>query len=70
MGEVIIIDKIEPAWNARSNFIKFRRTAALTLDALRNSHPVETECADDAEDTVSQTLWVLGAASAGYRGEC
>ncbi|KAL8278732.1 hypothetical protein RQP46_008801 [Phenoliferia psychrophenolica] len=54
MGEVIVIDKIEPSWNSRTKFIKFRRTAAMALDALRSSHPVRMECADDAEETISQ----------------
>ncbi|KAK4704663.1 hypothetical protein P7C70_g1541, partial [Phenoliferia sp. Uapishka_3] len=54
MGEVVVLDQIEPSWNVRSTFIKFRRAAALKLDSLRSSHPVEMRCPDDAEDTISQ----------------
>ncbi|KAI5481721.1 hypothetical protein MNV49_002947 [Pseudohyphozyma bogoriensis] len=56
MGEIIVLDEIRPGWNVHPAFIKFHRTAALTLDALRNSHPVQMECADDAESTVMQVF--------------
>ena len=40
MGEVIIIDEIEPSWKIHSSFISEHLSRALDLDALRSSHPM------------------------------
>lgn len=49
MGEVIIIDRVEPEWRVHSSFISDHLSRALQLDALRSSHPIEVPCPD--EDT-------------------
>ncbi|GAA5965418.1 hypothetical protein JCM3765_002371, partial [Sporobolomyces pararoseus] len=52
MGEVIIIDELEPSWKIHSSFISEHLSRALDLDALRSSHPIEMPCPDEA--TISQ----------------
>lgn len=48
MGEVIIIDELEPSWKIHSSFISEHLSQALNLDALRSSHPIEVPCPDEA----------------------
>ncbi|GAA5976923.1 hypothetical protein JCM10908_005680 [Rhodotorula pacifica] len=57
MGEVIIPDRIEPSWRVHSAFIKQHLARALSLDALRSSHPIEMPCPD--EDTIQQIFDAL-----------
>ncbi|GAA5943340.1 hypothetical protein JCM1841_004805 [Sporobolomyces salmonicolor] len=52
MGEVIMIQEIEPDWKIHSSFISDHLARALQLDALRSSHPIEMPCPD--EDTIQQ----------------
>jgi hypothetical protein len=59
MGEVIALHEIEPSWNVHASFLKYHRTSALELDALRSSHPVQMICEDVSEDAVTQSLYVL-----------
>lgn len=40
--------QIEPSWKAPAEFIAGHLTSALTLDALRSSHPIEMSCPDEA----------------------
>lgn len=61
MGEVVVIDKIEPGWNVHASYIKFHRTQGLQMDALRHSHPIEMACEDDSEKAITQTLYVTHA---------
>ncbi|ORY74296.1 hypothetical protein BCR35DRAFT_281272 [Leucosporidium creatinivorum] len=56
MGEVIALHEIEPSWNVHASFLKYHRTSALELDALRSSHPVQMVCEDDSEDAVTQSF--------------
>jgi hypothetical protein len=58
MGEVIVLNEIRPSWNVHSTFLKFHRTAALELDALRHSHSVQMVCVNDSEDAITQSLCV------------
>ena len=67
MGEVLVLDAIEPTWNVHSQFIKFHRTSALQLDALRHSHPVEMSSKDDSEAAIGQTLCLFGWSLGGGR---
>ena len=57
MGEVIIPDRIEPSWRVHSAFITAHLARALSLDALRSSHPIEMPCPD--EDTIQQIFDAL-----------
>lgn len=59
MGEVIALHEIEPSWNVHASFLKYHRSSALELDALRSSHPVQAVCEDDSEDAVTQSLYVV-----------
>ncbi|GAA5821754.1 hypothetical protein JCM11491_005117, partial [Sporobolomyces phaffii] len=52
MGEVIVIDELEPSWKIHSSFISEHLSRALDLDALRSSHPIEMPCPDEA--TINQ----------------
>ncbi|KPV76431.1 uncharacterized protein RHOBADRAFT_3200, partial [Rhodotorula graminis WP1] len=54
IGEVVAINVIEPSWNVHSSFIKFHRSDALKLDALRSSHPIHLVCNHESE--VPQTF--------------
>ena len=47
-----MIDQIEPSWKVQSSFISEHLAQALSLDALRSSHPIEMPCPD--EDTIQQ----------------
>lgn len=53
IGEVIMIDEIEPSWKVQSSFISEHLAQALSLDSLRSSHPIEMPCPD--EDTIQQS---------------
>lgn len=44
IGEVIMIDLIEPEWQVQSSFISEHLARAFSLDALRSSHPIEVSC--------------------------
>lgn len=57
MGEVIIPDRIEPSWRVHSAFITEHLARALSLDALRSSHPVEMPCPN--EETIQQIFDAL-----------
>ncbi|GAA6024593.1 hypothetical protein JCM8202_005070 [Rhodotorula sphaerocarpa] len=57
MGEVIIPDRIEPSWRVHSSFITKHLARALSLDALRSSHPIEMPCPN--EDTIQQIFDAL-----------
>jgi len=57
IGEVVALNVIEPSWNVHSSFIKFHRSDALRLDALRSSHPIHVVCKHESD--VPQTLCVL-----------
>ena len=57
MGEVIIPDRIEPSWRVHSAFITAHLARALSLDALRSSHPVEMPCPN--EETIQQIFDAL-----------
>ncbi|BGO90211.1 hypothetical protein NBRC10512_002414 [Rhodotorula toruloides] len=57
MGEVIIPDRIEPTWKVHSNFITDHLARALSLDALRSSHPIEMPCPN--EETIQQIFDAL-----------
>lgn len=46
MGELVILDRIWPEWKARQDFLNTHLTAALALDSMRSSHPIEAECPD------------------------
>ncbi|KAM0754815.1 hypothetical protein T439DRAFT_321862 [Meredithblackwellia eburnea MCA 4105] len=50
VGEVIMMEEIEPSWKASSSFVSGHLSRALSLDALRSSHPIEMPCPD--EDTI------------------
>jgi hypothetical protein len=52
MGEVIVIDELEPSWKIHSSFISEHLSRALDLDSLRSSHPIEMPCPDEA--TINQ----------------
>lgn len=41
VGEVILVDIIEPSWKVQSSFISEHLAQALNLDSLRSSHPIE-----------------------------
>ncbi|KAL8286510.1 hypothetical protein RQP46_004527 [Phenoliferia psychrophenolica] len=47
MGEVIMIDQIEPTWNTRASFISDHLKGALALDALPSSHPIRVSCPNE-----------------------
>ncbi|GAA5852393.1 hypothetical protein JCM9279_001187 [Rhodotorula babjevae] len=49
IGEVVAINVIEPSWNVHASFIKFHRSDALRLDALRSSHPIHLACKHESE---------------------
>lgn len=67
MGEVIALNEIQPSWNVHASFLKYHRTAALELDSLRSSHPVQMASADDSEDAVTQSLYDLRLVDAWHR---
>ncbi|KAG0149414.1 hypothetical protein CROQUDRAFT_74268 [Cronartium quercuum f. sp. fusiforme G11] len=46
MGELVVIDEIEPGWHASEDFINVHLSRALSLDSKRSSHPVEVPCPD------------------------
>ncbi|OWZ56597.1 aminopeptidase 2 [Cryptococcus neoformans] len=46
MGELIILERVWPEWNPRSQFLKTHLQSALDLDAQRSSHPIEVDCPD------------------------
>ena len=46
MGELVIPDQIWPEWKVRAEFLRTHLTAALSLDSLRSSHPIEVDCPD------------------------
>ncbi|KAG8777819.1 Aminopeptidase 2 mitochondrial [Serendipita sp. 397] len=48
MGELVILDKLFPEWNAKVAFLNAHLDRALALDARRSSHPIEVPC-DDAK---------------------
>ncbi|SCZ99097.1 BZ3500_MvSof-1268-A1-R1_Chr3-1g05810 [Microbotryum saponariae] len=52
IGEVIMIDEIEPSWKIHSSFINEHLSGAFRLDSLRSSHPIEMPCPD--EETIQQ----------------
>ncbi|BGP38537.1 Aminopeptidase 2 mitochondrial [Rhodotorula kratochvilovae] len=54
IGEVVAINVIEPSWNVHSSFIKYHRSDALRVDALRSSHPIHLACKHESE--VPQTF--------------
>ncbi|GAA6054207.1 hypothetical protein JCM3770_001392 [Rhodotorula araucariae] len=54
IGEVVALNVLEPSWNVHSSFIKFHRSDALRVDALRSSHPVHLACKHECE--VPQTF--------------
>lgn len=54
MGEVLLIDEIEPSWQIHSSFISDHLARALSLDALRSSHPIEMACKDES---AIQQVW-------------
>lgn len=56
MGEVVVIDEIEPGWGTGERYIKWHRAAGLGMDALRGSHPVAVASGDQSEKAVTQTL--------------
>jgi len=56
MGEVVVIQEIEPGWATQERYLKFHRTAGLEMDAIRGSHAVALECAGDSEKAITQTL--------------
>jgi aminopeptidase N len=45
---VIIIDRIQPDWKIHSKFINEHLKAALELDGLRSSHPIEMPCPESS----------------------
>lgn len=45
-GEVIIPDRIFPEFKVRREFLTTHLMAALSLDAVRSSHPIEVPCPD------------------------
>ncbi|SCV74094.1 BQ2448_6526 [Microbotryum intermedium] len=48
MGECLMIDRLEPAWNVHASFISEHLGRALKLDAMRSSHPIEVRVPDEA----------------------
>ncbi|WVQ78532.1 hypothetical protein IAT38_000618 [Cryptococcus sp. DSM 104549] len=46
MGELIVLERIWPEWNPRSQFLKSHLQGALDLDSQRSSHPIEVDCPD------------------------
>ncbi|GJN87331.1 hypothetical protein Rhopal_000280-T1 [Rhodotorula paludigena] len=49
IGEIIAICALEPSWNVDASFIKFHRSTALQIDALRGSHPIHLPCKHETE---------------------
>ncbi|CEQ42185.1 SPOSA6832_03982 [Sporobolomyces salmonicolor] len=54
IGEIIVVNELQPTWNVHSAFLKFHRSSALQLDALRSSHPVKMVCGHESE--ISQSF--------------
>ncbi|KDE03697.1 hypothetical protein MVLG_05828 [Microbotryum lychnidis-dioicae p1A1 Lamole] len=48
VGEVLMLDEIEPSWRVHSGFVKKELAEALRLDALPSSHPIQVPCPDEA----------------------
>ncbi|SCZ87979.1 BZ3500_MvSof-1268-A1-R1_Chr2-1g04106 [Microbotryum saponariae] len=48
VGEVLMLDEIEPSWRVHSGFVKQELAEALRLDALPSSHPIQVPCPDEA----------------------
>ncbi|KAH9823958.1 alanyl aminopeptidase [Melampsora americana] len=46
MGELVVIEEIEPSWYASDDFINAHLSRALSLDSKRSSHAVEVPCPD------------------------
>lgn len=46
MGEVVIPDRIFPEFKVRQAFLNNHLAAALSLDSVRSSHPIEVDCPD------------------------
>ncbi|GAA6003219.1 M1 family metallopeptidase [Rhodotorula paludigena] len=49
IGEIVAIRTLEPSWNVDASFIKFHRSTALQIDALRGSHPIHLLCKHETE---------------------
>lgn len=62
MGEVIIPDRIYKEFNVRQEFLTSHLSAALGLDALRSSHPIECPCpsADDVNQIFDSISYSKG----------
>lgn len=52
-----LLSQIEPTWKVHSNFITEHLARALSLDALRSSHPIEMPCPN--EETIQQIFDAL-----------
>ncbi|GAA5906389.1 M1 family metallopeptidase [Sporobolomyces salmoneus] len=57
VGEILVVDKLYPEWDAHSTFLKFHRSPALQLDSLQSSHPIKMSCEKESE--VSQSFDVI-----------
>ncbi|EJU01768.1 Metalloprotease [Dacryopinax primogenitus] len=47
MGDLIILRRLHPEWHADRGFIHSHISAALSLNALRSSHPIEVPCPEE-----------------------
>lgn len=57
MGEVIVLDRVFPAWKSASEFVVMHWMRALQLDAKRSSHQIEIPLQSErVEDEITQVF--------------
>ncbi|SCV67853.1 BQ2448_5464 [Microbotryum intermedium] len=56
LGEVVVVDELEPDWNVEVEFVRTHQARALKLDGLLSSHPVHLPVLKNLPNAVAEVF--------------